>query len=49
MGICGSKNLSQEDRLAAERSRKIDLDNEDDFEKELEKIKLLLLGKFSRI
>ena len=44
MGICGSKNMSPEDRLAAERSRKIDNENEEDFDKELEKIKLLLLG-----
>jgi hypothetical protein len=44
MGICGSKSLP-EDRAAAEKSRRIEKDNEEDFEKELEKIKLLLLGK----
>ena len=45
MGICGSKSFSAEDRAAAEKSRRIEKDNEEDFEKELEKIKLLLLGK----
>jgi hypothetical protein len=47
MGICGSKSFTAEDRAAAERSRKIEKDNEDDFEKELEKIKLLLLGNIA--
>ena len=49
MGSCFSKNMSPEDRLAAERSRKIDNENEEDFDKELEKIKLLLLGKLINI
>ena len=45
MGLCfGSKPLSQEEREAEERSRKIENDNEQDFDREIEKIKLLLLG-----
>ncbi len=33
MGICGSRNMSPEDKSAADKSKKIDQNNEDDFRK----------------
>ena len=34
MGICGSPRLTAEERAAAEKSKKIDLNNEQDFHRE---------------
>lgn len=43
MGACGS-NLTPEEKLALDQSRKIDDRNRTDYDKELDMIKLLLLG-----
>ena len=43
MGLCGS-SISEEDRKMAQRSRQIDDENNKDMDKEMEKVKLLLLG-----
>ena len=34
MGICGSRSLTAEERAAAEKSKKIDASNEQDFHQE---------------
>jgi hypothetical protein len=43
MGACGS-NLTAEEKLALDQSRKIDDRNRHDYDKDLDVIKLLLLG-----
>jgi len=44
MGLCGSKQLSDEDRIAMAKSRELDAKNEEAHRVDQEKVKLLLLG-----